>query len=124
MTRRSASGSSRSASSEDPVTSAKTIVTLLRIARAAWISTASGAPQARQNRAISGFACAHGVQTGMTPVYDARLSPSSALAAGGDGHDAALFERRLSGGQPRERDPVGRAGDVVEAQLVAEGDRV
>ena len=35
----------------------------------------------------------------------------------------ALFECRLRGSEPRERDAVGRAADVVEPEQVAELDR-
>src|SRR5690242_18871468 len=46
------------------------------------------------------------------------------LSAGGDVRlRAVLRQRRLRRRKPRERHPVGRAGDVVEPELVAEGDR-
>src|SRR5262245_38936621 len=34
-----------------------------------------------------------------------------------------LAQGRLRSGQSRDRHPIGRAGDVVEAELVTEGDR-
>src|SRR5205807_2778972 len=46
-----------------------------------------------------------------------RSTASSRLAGGG------LAERGLRGGEPRDRHPERRARDIVEPDLVAEGDR-
>src|ERR1044072_403611 len=45
-------------------------------------------------------------------------------AAGRHGLDALLLQRGLRGGEARDRDAVGRAADVVEAEAGAERDRV
>jgi hypothetical protein len=57
MTPRSDSGSSRSPRPVEPLTSQKTIVTVLRTSRAGADGTSSPAPHSEQNLAPSGFSC-------------------------------------------------------------------
>src|SRR5207247_4363151 len=73
ITSRKRSGSSRSPSAVDPVTSAKRIVTTLRSSPPAALST--GDPQAGQNRAPSGIAdpqTEHGAASGLPHVAQNR----------------------------------------------------
>src|SRR2546427_4199524 len=58
MTKRIVSGSSRSPSEVEPVTSQKRMVTVVRISRGRWLS-ARDAPQESQNRAPSRFTLPH-----------------------------------------------------------------
>src|SRR5687768_15352942 len=85
MTPRSDSASSRSPRAVEPATSEKTTVIVLRWSGPLGVCAASGAAQARQNRAISGFSWPQMLQTAMLRVYAAgRVStsglPSVALA--------------------------------------------
>src|SRR5687767_9290511 len=78
MTLRSDSASSRSPRAVEPATSEKTTVTVFRTSRPVGVRAASGAAQARQNRAISGFSWPQVLQTAMLRVYaDGRVSTSS-----------------------------------------------
>src|SRR3954469_7602052 len=58
------------------------------------------------------------------PFRDPRRGSLNGSAAGRDGLDAGLAQRGLRRCEPRERDAVGRAADVVEPEPVAEGDRL
>src|SRR5437867_1010166 len=69
MILRTCSGSCRSPRLVESVTSQKSAVTVLRTSIAIGRSASSGAPQARQNRARTGFSSAQRAQTGIGGVY-------------------------------------------------------
>ena len=71
ITRRSDSGSCRSPSVVELLTSLKRTVTVLRTSRGGVRGAASGAPHALQKRASSGFSRPHAGQAGIRRVYGA-----------------------------------------------------
>src|SRR5438477_8098565 len=93
MTRRSDSGSSRSPSDVEPVTSVNTTVTVLRTSRTSAGMAVSSDPHARQNFAMSGLSWPHCGQAGMWQAY---------------GDPLARRQTGLHAGQATER------GDVLQ----------
>src|SRR6266516_4655257 len=74
---RTSSGSSRSERDVNPTRSTKTTLTIRRSSRSA-VSSPSGAPHARQKRAISGFSCPQERQMAIPPSWQRSGSTATA----------------------------------------------